>query len=123
MYDIPTDAEMKRYLNNVLGIRRQLSKMQMPLPDTMQGLNYVDANNIENALKVGNDTVIAMKGNFRRCGLSICGDNEFVDEADLMPYVDCFGILTWRRRPPMVDKDGILDLSYAVFKDGILEDI
>lgn len=49
MWDIPTESDMIRYLNNIEAIRRTLSiTVGVPLtPLTMNNLTYNDANNIE----------------------------------------------------------------------------
>lgn len=46
MWDVPTVSEMNRFLGNVKTLRNRYST-GTPLPDTMNGLTYETANNIE----------------------------------------------------------------------------
>jgi hypothetical protein len=48
-WDIPSKSEMDRYLGNVAKIRNHCASVPNlpPLPSSMNGLNYTDANNIE----------------------------------------------------------------------------
>ena len=46
MWDIPTEADMSRYLNNVAVIKNHFG-IAMPLPTSMNNFTYEQANNIE----------------------------------------------------------------------------
>lgn len=46
MWDVPTESEMSRYLGNIRTLQTTYN-IGVPLPDTMSGLNYETANNIE----------------------------------------------------------------------------
>ena len=74
VYDIPTDKETERYINNLLVIRRQFAKKELPLPETMQGFNYNDANNIEVLLVVIDNLIKEMITQYRRCNTFRCGE-------------------------------------------------
>lgn len=54
LWDIPTPSEMERYLSNVVAIRDAcLEGVTFPtLPESMNGLTYEGANNIENVLEL-----------------------------------------------------------------------
>lgn len=49
MWDVPTITEMNRYLYNIRMIKSRFS-IETSLPDTMNNLDYVNANNIEKIL-------------------------------------------------------------------------
>lgn len=121
--DLPTDVEMARYLDNLVRIKNQMNKKNLALPQSMSALTYEDANDIEKLLQVIDKTITAIKAQNRRCGIAISGDNSFLTEADLTPYIDYLNVLTWHDNPPTIDEDGIIDLSYAAFVDGILQDL
>lgn len=120
--DIPTDMEMDRYLSNLINIRKQMNKIKEPLPSSMSTLTYEDANNIERLLKEVETTLTKMITSYRRTGITISGECQFLDYADLSPYLDIFGTLTFRDRVPVIE-DGILNLEYATFTNGILQDL
>lgn len=120
--DMPTDKEMSRYLKNVTSIRNQLNKKSYKLPKTMTMLTFEDANNIERLLKDVEITLTKMITSYRRTGVTISGEGQFLDYVDLSPYIDVFGTLTFRERVPVID-DGILNLEYATFANGILQDL
>lgn len=46
MWDIPTESEMSRYLGNLRTLQMRYN-IGIPLPDTMSGLHYESANDIE----------------------------------------------------------------------------
>lgn len=56
LWDIPTKSEMERYLGNVIAIRDACpGSVTFPnLPDSMSGLTYEGANNIEKVLTLVN---------------------------------------------------------------------
>lgn len=49
MWDIPTESDMNRYINNILVVYRSIpEKTNVPLPPaTMNNITYIEANNIE----------------------------------------------------------------------------
>lgn len=121
--DIPTDMEMDRYLSNLINIRKQMNKIKEPLPSSMSTLTYEDANNIERLLQFIDEVLLFISIEYRRCGETICGHYYLLNDADFTPYLDYFGILTWIKEPPHIDANGILDMTYATFKSGILQDL
>ena len=120
--DMPTDTEMSRYLKNVTSIRNQFNKKGYKLPNTMTMLTYEGANEIERFLKDVEMTLTKMITSYRRTGITISGEGQFLDYADLSPYIDIFGTLTFRDRVPVIE-NGILNLEYATFNNGILQDL
>ena len=120
--DFPTYEEMERFLNNVLNIRKQMNKNDVTLPLSMNLLTYIDANNIEKFLQIIDETLKAMGTSYRRCGITISGYNQYLDASDLNPFLDYFGTLTWHTNAPTIES-GVLNLEYAAFNNGILEDI
>lgn len=118
----PTDVQMARYLKNLVSIRNQLNKKKLNLPQSMTMLNYEDANDIEKLLKRLNDTLMSVITSYRYTGVAISGGSQFIDVADLSPYMDIFGTLTWRDNAPVLENE-ILELGYADFDNGILQDL
>ena len=54
MTDFPTQTEMNRYLGNVKKCVNNFCQMPgVTLPDTMDKLDYIGANNIEKTLRLG----------------------------------------------------------------------
>lgn len=74
IYDFPTDVEMDRYLKNLIVIRRQLERYEIPLPDTIEGLTYTGANDIESLLVKTNELIKQMKQQYRLCNTFKCGE-------------------------------------------------
>lgn len=120
--DFPTNVEMARYLNNLVKIRNQLNKRFLALPESMMMLDYKGANDIERMLMEVDKVLMSIITTYRRTGATISGDGQYIDDSDLSPYLDIFGTLTWREIAPEIE-DGILDLQYAVFNNGILQDL
>ena len=56
MWDIPTASEMARYLNNVKAVR-EFCGSDIPLPSTMNNLDYEGANNIEKILLAASELI------------------------------------------------------------------
>lgn len=54
LWDVPVQAEMERYLNNIIAVREACpGDLEFPsLPDSMCGLDYEGANNIEKVLRL-----------------------------------------------------------------------
>lgn len=75
MQDIPTIAQMDTYLDNVAVLRDALnaSALTPPLPDDMQGLTYIEANNIEQILLDINALITNMVSAWIYCGMMYCG--------------------------------------------------
>ena len=72
--DFPTFSQMERYLGNIKLIRQQFPALSgYELPDTMRGLTYVGANNIEKMLTDIPGLVDTMKEAYRRCNTFRCG--------------------------------------------------
>lgn len=70
----PTHSNMGRYLNNLKLIRQQFPALSgYELPETMRGLTYIGANNIEKMLVAIPGLVDTMKGAYRRCNTFRCG--------------------------------------------------
>lgn len=57
MWDIPKQSEMSRYLSNIKTIRDTYS-ISVDLPETMNNLTYIYANNIENILTLAYQKII-----------------------------------------------------------------
>ena len=75
MQDIPTIAQMETYLDNVAILRDALnaSALTSPLPEDMQGLTYIEANNIEQILLDINALITNMVSAWIYCGMIYCG--------------------------------------------------
>lgn len=58
MWDIPTSADMERYLSNI-GVIRDHFSINTDFPATMNNLTYSDANNIERILSAAYDKATA----------------------------------------------------------------
>jgi hypothetical protein len=82
--DVPTAADMKRYLSNVAKLRGALKYATSTLPSSMENLNYWDANAIEKALfdldaaikafyKDTKEKIDNTASVFIPCGLYFCG--------------------------------------------------
>lgn len=73
-YDMPTDKEMQRYIDNILTIRQQMAQGTLPLPTTMENFGFVSANNIEKLLIVVDDLMKRMTTQYRYCNTFRCGE-------------------------------------------------
>ena len=72
--DIPDIGEMTRYLGNVRKCVTQFHAVPgVALPSSMDGLNYVGANNIEKVLVGLDEMAAALPQYYRRCGAAWCG--------------------------------------------------
>lgn len=72
--DIPDIGEMTRYLGNVKKCVTQFHAVPgVALPASMDGLNYVGANNIEKVLGGLDEMATALPQYYRRCGAAWCG--------------------------------------------------
>lgn len=69
MWDIPNEADMERFLNNIRAIRGRILR-GADAPNSMKKLTYTVANNIESILAAA-DSVVS---NAYRCGEIYCGE-------------------------------------------------
>ena len=76
MADIPYPESMTTYLDNVEIIRDALAVMPTtpPVPDDMENLNYIEANNIEQILLDVNALIDNMIAAWVYCGEVYCGE-------------------------------------------------
>lgn len=65
--DVPTAAQMRAYLGNIASMKETWSAIQA-IPDTMNGLGYEDANNIEKLLIELDDIAQRIQAIFIRSG-------------------------------------------------------
>ena len=74
MDHFPTQTQMGRYLGNVKYCVTQYCAVPgVAMPQSMDGLTYIGANNIEKVLQCIADMVEQMKAYYRICGAFICG--------------------------------------------------
>lgn len=72
--DIPDIGDMTRYLGNVRKCVTQFHAVPgVALPSSMDGLNYIGANNIEKVLVGLDEMAAALPQYYRRCGAAWCG--------------------------------------------------
>ncbi len=71
--DIPTVAEVQRYVNNVKFCVSQFISVGLELPEDVNGIDIIAANNIEKTLVRISESVQKMKENYRYCGTITCG--------------------------------------------------
>lgn len=69
----PVEKQMKRYLNNVAVIQR-LFLIQTQLPESMDNLTWIGANNIEKVLETAFSRVEAIKQSYRYSGEIYAGE-------------------------------------------------
>lgn len=70
----PLSTDMARYLGNVRKCVTQFHAVPgVSLPASMDGLDYVGANNIEKALVGLDELAAALPQYYRRCGAAWCG--------------------------------------------------
>lgn len=75
MWDVPTQLDMKRYLNNVVTIKSLYPGAKTPvLPSSMSGLTYEGANNIEKVLEIIRGYEGESGRVFYRSGDLFCGE-------------------------------------------------
>ncbi len=70
--DIPRDSEMARYLGDVQSVKSAFYGTT-PLPESMEHINFTDANNIEKLLEEIETYITRMVDGFRVCGTFHCG--------------------------------------------------
>lgn len=72
--NIPLASDMARYLGNVRKCVTQFHAVPgVTLPSSMDGLNYMGANNIEKVLVGLDEMAAALPQYYRRCGAAWCG--------------------------------------------------
>lgn len=73
--DKPVALQMLRYISNVLFIQSQFVKIpRVDVPESMYGIDYMDANNIELFLQTVPKLIENMKNNYRECNGFNCGE-------------------------------------------------
>ena len=70
--DIPRDSEMVWYLDDVRSVKSAFYGTT-PLPESMEHINFTDANNIEKLLEEIETYINRMVAGFRKCGTFHCG--------------------------------------------------
>lgn len=70
--DIPTESDMQDYLGGVQAIKDKFYGVT-PLPDSMNNLTYIGANNVEKLLLEIELYINRMVAGFRRCGTFLSG--------------------------------------------------
>lgn len=71
--DVPTQTQMRLYLNNVAAIYKTLLS-EPTLPESMAGLTAAGANQIEAALATIHNFIARIALSFWRCGEILCGE-------------------------------------------------
>jgi hypothetical protein len=69
----PVYSQMKRYLDNVTRIK-SIFPSSVPLPKSMDRLNWVGANNIERVLKISLEQIEGIKESYRYSGEIFAGE-------------------------------------------------
>lgn len=73
--DKPVALQMLRYISNVLFVQNQFVKIPgIYVPESMYGIDYIDANNIELFLQTVPELIENMKSNYRECNGFNCGE-------------------------------------------------
>ncbi len=72
--EIPLAEEMEYYLSQVHKCRNSFFDLGILLPHTMDGLNYVAANNIEKVFVEIEKSIQQMQKTKRFCGITRCGE-------------------------------------------------
>jgi len=75
-WDMPVQSDMERYLGNVVAIRDACpGNAEFPsLPNSMSGLTYVGANNIEKVLKIVYERMSKSNEDYIQSGEIYCGE-------------------------------------------------
>ncbi len=74
--EIPLLEEMEYYLSQVQKCRDCFFDLGIPLPHTMDGLDYVGANNIEKVFVEIEKNIQQMHKTKRYCGITHCGEGD-----------------------------------------------
>ncbi len=72
--EIPLAEEMEYYLSQVQKCRNSFFDLGIPLPHTMDGLDYVAANNMEKVFVEIEKSIQQMHKTKRYCGTTVCGE-------------------------------------------------
>jgi len=72
--EIPLAEEMEYYLSQVHKCRDSFFDLGIPLPHTMDGLDYVAANNIEKVFVEIEKSIQQMRKTKKHCGSTHCGE-------------------------------------------------
>lgn len=68
MGDFPYSAEMERVRTNVLELLEVYHEQDVPLPSTLENLDWMKLNDLENNLKLMKEMIHRMEQSFRYCG-------------------------------------------------------
>ena len=72
--EIPLAEEMEYYLSQVRKCRDSFFDLGIPLPHTMDGLDYIGANNMERVFVEIEKSIQQMQKTKRHCGSTRCGE-------------------------------------------------
>lgn len=73
VYDIPTQAQMSAFLNDLTLLKRNSIRAIPDVPSSMNNLNYQTANRIEEILVAVMNSMNYETAEFDRCGYATCG--------------------------------------------------
>lgn len=73
MADIPTQAQMTAFLNDLTLLKNTTSGITLQVPQNMNNLTYQTANRIEEILVAVMDKWNYKTAEYERCGYAICG--------------------------------------------------
>ena len=71
--DIPTNAQMTAFLNDLTLLKRNYSSITLAVPTSMNNLDFETANRIEQILVAVMDAFNFENAEFVRCGYATCG--------------------------------------------------
>ena len=74
MDNFPSASEMKRYLDNVKALKNQFTLSYGELPESMDNLDYIGANEIEKFLMDVEKLIDYMLEALHFCGVFYCGE-------------------------------------------------
>ena len=69
----PVESQMTRYLSNIRKIRQEM-QVDIDLPESMDRLNWVGANNIEKILEIAASRIFGIKKSYRYSGEIYAGE-------------------------------------------------
>jgi len=75
MTDFPHSAEMERIRTNVQTLIDVYYEQDVPLPETLQNLDWRKLNDLENVLKLMKEMIHRMEQSFRYSGTFTCGED------------------------------------------------
>lgn len=73
MSDFPYAVQMERIRSNVQTLIDVYHAQEIPLPGTLQNLNWIKLNDLENNLKLMKEMIARMEQSFRYCGTFYSG--------------------------------------------------